>query len=611
MKTPFKLKFLFRKTFYRYWYYKLKRERPWTVIFFDWPTFLLIGAVFLAGLYLLFPGKVQLSIPNKDGIVYVLESILRNLSLFVGISFSFLLLSFNIFYRYFGRFVFIGFFKNRSARVYLTLIICTISLLIYSITYTRDLTETNRYTEFLYFLCLSLAATCFFGIFPSLISLLQNAQSRDNIKKIFDELNENWLIKEWEARVYDKSMHAFYQKDPITILTEIGTAAIKEFDNKTIGVITSTCPEFFKKNIEEVEKKKQGIDNTTLYQEFNLMLSNLMPLSLKERNEVASNMIISSRFKIEELVLNNLDVEGFDAFNDHDKKYRHWTLTFHLADYIERALQFNEDAVVERIIDRYREFAAKSISILFPKKFTYSKAKHFEATQETYMVIEPMTKLSDMITKLVLYKKPHLFQPVFRSLISLQEAAMKQSIDDAAKCFLLGIISNYRISMFEAYAGMEEVKHISYLNFPFQTTSYVYEQTKCKIPHLAALSVMDMLLSTGKLNLIVINSMKAEMMGFVKLASVDEGAMSLLRSTINKFVNLAQTIKPTDTDYRKDIYLKLHQYLGYFTSYRPELFEKDPALGELFSEAGSRFEHKELFEKELLEKGYVGDIRII
>jgi len=169
-----KLQLLLKKQFYRYWFYKIKREKPWDYLFFDWLTFLILSVFFLLGLFIFFPGKIIIAIPAKSTQVYILESILRNISLFIGISFSFILLSFNIFFRYFGRYAFLDFFKTKSAKVCLTLLVSTIGLLVYSTAYIRETEEVTYFDKFLYSFSLTLSIVSFFSVFPCLLILLRN-----------------------------------------------------------------------------------------------------------------------------------------------------------------------------------------------------------------------------------------------------------------------------------------------------------------------------------------------------------------------------------------------------------------------------------------------------
>ena len=109
-----KISDVFKKQFYIYYYHKIKRERPVDYIFFDWKVFASLVLIFTCGLLIFFPKKIEIIIPDLKSQAYILESILRTVSIFVGISFSFIILSFNVFYKYFGRYAFLDFFKRMS-----------------------------------------------------------------------------------------------------------------------------------------------------------------------------------------------------------------------------------------------------------------------------------------------------------------------------------------------------------------------------------------------------------------------------------------------------------------------------------------------------------------
>lgn len=593
-----------------YWFYKLKRERPWDYLFFDWTTFLILLLIFVTGLLTFFPSKISINIPNKDTQIYILEAILRNISQFIGISFSFILLSFNIFFRYFGRYAFLDFFKTRSARVCLTLLVCTIGILIYSTAYIRNLEKADLFNQFLYSLSILLSVVSFFSVFPCLMLLLQNSQNRENIKRLFKRLNENWLIEEFHARVIDKALHRFYHKDPISILNEIGLSAIKEFDNKTVLVITTTCPDFFASNLKLYAEEKSSIDNLTLYDEFTTLLSNLFQLSVKERNETASMMILGARFRLEEHVLNNLTTKGFENFTDHERVYKHWRLNFDIADFFKRAMQFNEDDICKRIIDKYGDFVVKAISILFPKDFRYSKELHFKAAMEADMIFEPLRAINELTSTIILNKKSHLFQAIFTLYYKVEQAVLELETPDNVKCFLLNVIFNYKYDVFNQYVDLPEVQHISGLNFPFSWTVQTFKNTGCATPHLGFLQVMNLLFAKNKLNTVVINNQKAEMLHLVKLIDERDEAKTLLLKSINKFSEIAARVTKTDSDYRKDTYLKLERYLRIVYEVAVDKNVTDAEVMETFKSALSSFENKEEFKTELKNKGFVSDDRI-
>lgn len=204
------IKQLFTFQYYRYWYYKIGREKLWEYLFFNWHVFLVLVIIFSAGIIIWFPGKILLSIPRPIDQVYILESILRSISLFVGILFSFIILSFNVFNKYFGRYAFMGFSKNKSAKTCLTLLICAIAVLIYSSSYLKNVNKIDDFDKFIYLFSIILSVVGFFSIFPCLLILLVNSQSRENIRNLFNGLNRNWAVSNYLANDIDESSYEFH-----------------------------------------------------------------------------------------------------------------------------------------------------------------------------------------------------------------------------------------------------------------------------------------------------------------------------------------------------------------------------------------------------------------
>jgi hypothetical protein len=375
-------------------------------------------------------------------------------------------------------------------------------------------------------------------------------------------------------------------------------------------VITTTCPDFFASNLKLYAEEKSRIDNLTLYDEFTTLLSNLFQLSVKERNETASMMILGARFRLEEHGLNNLTTKGFENFTDHEGTYKHWRLNFDIADFFKRAIQFNEDDVCKRIIDKYRDFVVKAIPILFPKDFKYSKELHFTAAREADMIFEPLRAINELTPTIILNKKSHLFQSIFNLYYTVEQAALKLKTTDNVKCFILNIIFNYKYDVFSQYVDLPDVQHISGLNFPFTWTVLTFKNTGCTTPHLGFLQVMNLLFAKNKLNTVVINNQKAEMLHLLELIDEKEEAKTLILKSINKFTEIARKVSKTDSDYRKDTYLKLEKYLRFVYEAAVDKTVTDAKFMEAFKAALSSFENKEEFRTELKNKGFLSDDRI-
>lgn len=563
-------------------------------------------AIFLVGLFTLFPYSLKLEIPTIQSQIYILESILRIVSIFIGISFSFIILSFNIFYKYFGRYAFLDFFKIRSAKVCLTLLVTTILLLIYTISFLKETSNPIAYTNFLFIFSIVLSVVSFFSIFPFFIKLLRNSQNRKHISKLFDKIGgEDYVINNFLSRVKgDKA--SFYHKDPINLINEIGLSSIKEFDNNTFELINEKILSFFKDSVSEQLEKDEHIDLIGLYHNFMDLLSDFYELSLKERNEKFSKTIVNTRFSIEYEVLENSDNKIFSEFNDFKDEYRHWQLNFDVEKFFKKAVQYNEDEICELLINNYISFAGKSIVKLYPKGLEYSKNKHFEVIFGLGATFEPLkmfAKLADILFANERYSLGHL---VFNAFQSMEYKIFELNTTSNTKCVIFSVLHNYKRDIYERYLDSPNSDYIGYADFPFKNGAHIREKVKCNSIYLGLLEIVDLLFSKNKLNNVVLNIVKAEM--FLMAGKKDFNNI-LLDRTIEKLKKLSKQISKNDSDYKKDLYLKLEKYLSYIQ----ESLKANKAPKELIEKVEktlNTFNHNERFQKELDKKGFVSDERI-
>src|SRR6185295_2835367 len=99
--------------------------------------------------------------------------------------------------------------------------------------------------------------------------------------------------------------------------------------------------------------KEKAITPLEIYLEFSRMFLSLYQVAVKERNESAMLRLINSRFDMEEIVIES---PNKIEMHDYHGKYMGYKFKFEIKDYFNRAAQFNEDTVCERIIDTYRDF---------------------------------------------------------------------------------------------------------------------------------------------------------------------------------------------------------------------------------------------------------------
>lgn len=600
------IKHLFKKQFYKYYYHKIRREKPLDYIFFDARVFLILLAIFLLGLFTLFPYSYKLEIPPIESQTYILESILRIISIFIGISFSFIILSFNVFYKYFGRYAFLDFFKIRSAKVSLTLLITTILLLIYSISFFKETNQKIAYTDFLFIFSLTLSTVSFFSIFPFFIKLLRSSQNREHISKLFNKIGgEEYVINNFLSRV-KKDKASFYHKNPINLINEIGLSSIKEFDNNTFELINEKIVSFFKDNVAEQLKKEDHIDLIGLYYNFNDLLSDFFELSIKEKNEKFTKTVVNSRFLVENEVLKYSDNKIFSKFKDFKDEYRHWQLNFDAEKYFKKAVQYNEDEICELLIDNYLSFVGQSVIKLFPKELEYTKEKHFEVIMKLDTTFEPLKMFTKFAEILFTHNRFYLAQKVFNSFQTIEYKILELETSNTTKCLIFKVIHNYKKDIYEKYLSSPNSEYVGYANFPFKNGIHIRQKINCNSIYLGLLEIVDLLFSKNKLNNVVINIVKAEMFLMIREKDFDN---ILLSKTIEKFKKLSKQVSKSDSDYKKDVYLKLEKYLTYIN----EDLKSNNAPKEIIEKAEktlATFKHKELFQKELDKKGFISDERI-
>ena len=419
----------------RYHYYKMIHEKPWSNIFLNWKVLLCLVVLFCIGFWLFNGNSIYISFPSIESQITILNSVLTIVGLFVSIVFSFLILSFNVSHRYYGRYAISNFLKNIKARASVTFLISSIVLLLYSIYYLREIEVADSYTNFLFISSLILSIISFFYIFPAFNNVLENSHSRNKIESIFSLINEDNIIDEIYAEE-ENNVTSYYHRDPFNILYEIGITSIKDYDYASLEIITSKIPVFFNQNIENKENGKFYFDYRQLYYRFNSLLLEIYDLSVKEKYEKCTFAIIRSFFQLEYLILENIHKEDFSGFKNFNK-YSYIDFGIKLEKYLNKALKYNEDEVSDYILDFFNDFSKKSIQVVAPKNIAYSHEQYYSLVEKYDIVMEALQQVQKYADMLLANKKWHLLKQIFniipkiRSLIALS-FQIKYSLDFAS-----------------------------------------------------------------------------------------------------------------------------------------------------------------------------------
>ena len=101
------------------------------------------------------------------------------------------------------------------------------------------------------------------------------------------------------------------------------------------------------------------------------------------------------------------------------------------------------------------------------------------------------------------------------------------------------------------------------------------------------------------------------MLGLLRVLAKNKDAKGLLYKSIDKFKALSQKITESDSDYKKDIYIKLEEYLSIVLSWAEEDVKVEEEIVTMLRKALSSFTYKEKFKEELDRKGYIRDERMM
>jgi hypothetical protein len=604
---------LFKRILYRIKYIIYPNLKE--LIFVDLKTIQYVLILFTINVILFYPGDLYVGFPSLQTQINTLENLLRTISVLISIVFSFIVLSFNIYYKYFGRYAFINFFKDRKIKILFTLFLCTISFDIYSLTYAKEIAIKDNYSNSLYIISIVLSLVTILTVFPVIIFLLKQSQSRANIKSIVHSLDIKWLASSYEhddendVNYFQSRSATFYQNDPITILTEIGITSIKEFDNVTLNVILENLFSFYKKSI-VLTNDEQVVKTEYLYSEYKKIYTVLLQIATKEKNEIGLRYLINSRFDLEYFTIDNLNSIQLKDYND---EYFGWDFQNDSISYFGRTIQLSEDNICEAIIDNYGDFIKKMIVDVLPKKLDYNYEIDYYYSNGTAIASGLYRTIDSFVENIVNYKKYHLFSKVFAVSSLIDAYTINSNNTKNSKIFLLNLNQNYKKGYFDSYLSNSGIKYLNYSFIPYGTgwINEAVDKTDSLIPFYGLLNSIDDLLNKQLLNYIVINNIKA--INFHASAYYMENSMNkkLLQATITKFSYIRNLIKVNDSDYRKEIYIHLKNISEYILMDIERKNIKDTDIIELYKESISNFIHYQTFKDDFKSKGYIMNENII
>ena len=175
------------------------------------------------------------------------------------------------------------------------------------------------------------------------------------------------------------------QRDPITLLIEIGTAAIKDFDRASLIAIKEGCLAHLKKMHADYQVKPE-LHPVSFYDKLYDLTRTLFPVAIKERNENAALIIVNFHLAAEKFYLDNF--KDFNIYQLPEHHYDGIAFNVVMKEFLLKALQFNEDAVSENIISSLKMWWALVIEKYLPGiGYDYPNNERFSTDKTSFFIL--------------------------------------------------------------------------------------------------------------------------------------------------------------------------------------------------------------------------------
>lgn len=530
--------------------------------------------------------------------IEILETLVRSIVVLLSIIFSFTLLSFQIFNKYFGRFAFTDFFKRKHLKIMFTLFILNVSFLIYTISYLKSCVEPNIfpvYGKVLFIEGILFSIILIFSIFPVMINLLSSSQSRQNIKAMFDSVDKTSFAS---YRFFDDNIDdGEYENNAFKVITEIGLTAIKEFDHTTFEIVLRSIN---KKAISVFKSNEAASDKLQLYANFTDNLKDFFSFAVKEKNNSAQQRIIQTRWVLEDegmkhdfLKYNSPHYKGIDFITD-------------IEIYFNRAVQNNEDFIAAEIVDTFIDYFATVIRKILPATFRYNYDHPYTNSEDVNTIFSYYRLIESLTTQAAATKKMPVLKNLSNLFMTLDIVIVESTNSTETKRYLLQINNLQKEKLLKNIIENAQIKNIESPYFPFGIgNTQELHKLKSSVILRAELKMIDYLFSKRLLNNYILNDLKTAAFQIIDDFSEDTSTGKVfLNLIVDKFDHIRGLITKTSSNEDKDLYINLHIFLGYIIS-KYTLTGINYEMDEKIREIMNRFPYLDDFKEELKANGFI------
>lgn len=536
--------------------------------------------------------------PSLTTCIEILETLVRTVVVLLSIIFSFTLLSFQVFNKYFGRFAFTDFFKRKHLKVMFTLFILNVSFLIYAISYLKSNLDADivpTYGKVIFIEAILFSVFLIISIFPVMIDLLSKSQSRTNLKSLFNAI-ENTATADY--RFFDDSIKDDeYENNTFKIISEIGLAAIKDFDITTFDILVRSI---FQKSKNIFGSDKIDETKRQLYYNFSDNLNDFFSYAVKEKNSTAQLRVIIARWGIEEEAIKHNFLIDFKG------RYYGWSFNRDTENFYNKTIQNNEDQISADIIDKYCDFFSKIIEMLLPETFKYNFDKPFNSMDDTNIISTNYSLVDSLAKTATTYKKTIVLKELCNLFMTLDLTIIGSKNTGESKNYLLQINNIHKEKFVKYLVENAHIKNIEFQYFPFGIgNTQELSVLKSSVILKAELKIVDYLFANKLLNNLVLNDIKVVAFHIIHNFTEDiPRGKALLEIILAKFDHIRGLIKQDSTLENMDLYINLERYINYIRN-DYSLTGTDYGLSDEIRHLTNRFEYVKGFKEKLSHEGFI------
>ena len=569
-------------------------------IIFPWLIILILLAIIF---------KPNFNFPSLETQIFLVDKLLRTSSVFIGIIISLIILSFQLFNKNFGRYAFIGFFKNMYLRALFTLYIINILSCLFTLWHLKEINISDNYSDILFISSIIFTSILIISILPLSVQMIIKSQSRFNIEKIINLITEEWIYTHEYNEMNNKNNLKIIERNPIDMLKEVASIALSNEDNITLKLIMTNLFSHFQKLIKEHNYKNTSI-NKYFESKVIKLINNIATKAIKQENSYMLNEAIYKRNEINEFIIKNQL-----KLSEWDKKweYNGWNIYYDYEDLFIKSLQSNQYNLSKDLISGYYQYCKYIITNHFPNRFIEYKFKNYkDYSAEKHLSSDLFIRMINLfVAKVILYEKFDLFKNIF-NLYSLEAVIIDSKNSKTVKNFLLHLLKISKEDAFEKYLNNQS-KNIGYFYYP-SSIFILQEIEKLESSYLlmAFLKTTKLSLLKSKLNNRMMNDLKATGMSLTQNWGKNPIIKKLFNLIIYQFDVLRNMISEnSNTNYQKATYINLNRFLSYIESdYKFHKIEDEETLQNLETVI-SKFNKVENYQKHLDKVGYIVNENLI